>query len=268
MELQRIFTPEYVNVLTNDIKVENYVGESIKYDDSQVRRLKGVEKPERLEEKMLNAPSKFDAAIILYESFKDITPTLAANSVLWVYLSHVDLANYVRREWPDLEKYESDNKKSGVKKGQTSSDDDRKKYIRDHWLISQNGLMRTSLMNLWWSVYLTVDESLGDEHKYDLTKIFFSNDGLRTRRLGTGHLGRNKEALKGILSFMKDNPQIFDSGIENRMIWITRHFNLIGGTKPLSNLPHTFFYKELVKYKSHLESISKREQVTGPDAFV
>lgn len=41
MELQRIFTPEYVNVLTNDIKVENYVGESIKYDDSQVRRLKG-----------------------------------------------------------------------------------------------------------------------------------------------------------------------------------------------------------------------------------
>lgn len=51
MELQRIFTPEYVNVLTNDIKVENYVGESIKYDDSQVRRLKGVEKPERLEEK-------------------------------------------------------------------------------------------------------------------------------------------------------------------------------------------------------------------------
>ena len=177
MALQRIFTPEYVNLLTNDIKVENYVGESIKYDDSQVRRLKGIEKPEGLEEKMLNAPSKFDAAIILYESFKDITPTLAANSVLWVYLSHVDLVNYVRREWPDLEKYESDNKKNGVKKGQTRSDDDRKKYIRDLWLISQNGPMRTSLMNMWWSVYLTVDESLGDEHKYDLTKIFFSNDG-------------------------------------------------------------------------------------------
>lgn len=85
----------------------------------------------------------------------------------------------VKKQKPDLEKYESDNKKSGVKKGQTRSDDDRKKYIRDHWLISQNGLMRTSLMNLWWSVYLTVDESLGDEHKYDLTKIFFSNDGLR-----------------------------------------------------------------------------------------
>lgn len=50
MELQRIFTPEYVNVLTNDIKIENYVGESIKYDASQVRRLKGIEKPEKLED--------------------------------------------------------------------------------------------------------------------------------------------------------------------------------------------------------------------------
>ena len=28
------------------------------------------------------------------------------------------------------------------------------------------------------------------------------------------------------------------------------------------------YYKELAKYKSHLESISKREQVTGPNAFV
>lgn len=268
MELQRIFTPEYVNLLRNDIKVENYLGERIAYDDSQVRRLKGVEKPDGLEEKMLNAQSEFEAAIILYESFKDVTPTLAASPVLWVYLTHVDLANYVKRKWPDLEKYESDNKKKGVKKGRARSDDDKKKYIRDHWLISPNGLMRTTLMNLWWSVYLTVDESRGEEHKYDLTKIFFSNDGLRTRRLGTGHLGRNKEALKGILSFMKDNPQIFDSGIENRMIWITRHFNLIGGTKPLSNLPYTFFYKELEKYNDYLKSISSREQVTGPDAFV
>lgn len=156
-----------------------------------------------------------------------------------------------------------------MKKGDARTEEDMKKYIHDHWLTSPNGLMRTSLMNLWWSVYLTVDESLGEEHKYDLTRIFFSNDGLRTRRLGTGHLGRNREALKGILSFMKDNPDIFEEGIENRMIWITRHFNLIGGTKPLSNLPSTFFYKELEKFKDHLANqIKKREDVTGPNAFV
>ncbi len=263
MELQRIFTSEYVNLLTHDIHVENYSGESIKYDDSQVRRLKGVEKPQGLEEKMLNASSEFEAAIILYESFKNITPALAANPVLWVYLTHVDLARYVKKMWPNLEKYDT-----GKNKGKPRTEEDKMKYIRDHWLISQNGLMRTTLMNLWWSVYLTVDDTQGDDHKYDLTKIFFSNNGLRTRRLGTGHLGRNREALKGILSFMKDNPEIFDTGIENRMIWITRHFNLIGGTKPLSNMSNKYFYNELKKYKDYLMTISKREQVTGPNAFI
>lgn len=273
MELQRIFTPEYVNLLTNDIHPENYLGDHIKYDENQVRRLKGIEKPERLEERMLNASSEYESAIILYESFKDLTPALAASSVLWVYLSHVDLANYVKRDWAHLERYEADNKKKQIKKGDTRSVEDMQNYIHDHWLISPNGLMRTSLMNLWWSVSLTIlseDEmqALNCTDKYDLTKIFFSNDGLRTRRLGTGHLGRNREALKGILSFIKDNPEIFHNGIEYRMIWITRHFNLIGGSKPLSNMPSSFFYKELVKFKDHLSNIKSRDDVTGPDAFV
>lgn len=268
MELQRIFTPEYVNLLTNDIRPENYLSEKIKYDENQVRRLKGVEKPEGLEEKMLKASSEFEAAVILYEAYKTLSATVAANPVLWVYLTHVDLANYVKRDWPYLETYDADNKKKGVKKGDKRSEEDMKRYIHDHWLVSPNGLMRTSLMNLWWSVYLTVDETLGEDRKYDLTRIFFSNDGLRTRRLGTGHLGRNREALKGILLFMRDNADVFTTGIENRMIWITRHFNLIGGNKPLSNLKSKFFYDELERFKGYLMKIQNREDVTGPNAFV
>lgn len=266
MELQRIFTPEYVNLLTKEIHVENYLGDNIVYDVNQVRRLKGIEQPKGLEERMLNAESEFEAAVILYESYKNITPALAASPVLWIYLTHADLANYVKREWPDLRKYDTDNTRKKQEKGQQRSEEDMKKYIRDHWLISPNGIMRTTLMNLWWSVYMTVDENLED--KYELTKVYFSNSGLRTRRLGTGHLGRNREALKGILSFMKDNLEMFKDGIENRMIWITRHFNMIGGAKPLSNMPSEFFYKELEKFKGHLEGIKKREDVTGPNAFV
>jgi hypothetical protein len=254
MALQRIFTPEYANQLTNDINPENYLGEKILYNENEVRQLKGVEKPEGLEEKMLEADNEYEAAILLYDAYKEISPIIASNRCFWIYLTHVDLSRYVRKVWPDLEKI--------------SSDSDRKKYIRDHWLISPNGLMRTTLMNLWWSVYLTIDESLGDDHKYDLTKIFFSNTGMRTRRLGTGHLGRNREALKGILTFIKENPDIFESGIENRMIWITRHFNLIGGTKPLANMPSSFFKGELDKFKGHLQSISCREDVIGPEAFI
>lgn len=268
MALQRIFTPEYVNQLTNDIHPENYQGDKIKYNENEVRRLKGVEHPEGLEEKMLNAASEYEAAILLYEAYKDISPIIASNRCFWIYLTHVDLARYVRKQWPDLEIYHADNDKKEQKKSEPRSEEEKKKYIRDHWLISPNGLMRTTLMNLWWSVYLTVDESLGDDHKYDLTKVFFSNSGMRTRRLGTGHLGRNREALKGILTFMKDNPDIFESGIENRMIWITRHFNLIGGTKPLANMPSTFFKRELEKYKEHLKKISGRKDVQGPQTLI
>ena len=268
MELQRIFTPEYVNQLTNDIHPENYQEDKIKYNENEVRRLKGVEHPEGLEEKMLNAASEYEAAILLYEAYKDISPIIASNRCFWIYLTHVDLARYVRKQWPDLEIHHADNDKKEQKKSEPRSEEEKKKYIRDHWLISPNGLMRTTLMNLWWSVYLTVDESLGDDHKYDLTKVFFSNSGMRTRRLGTGHLGRNREALKGILTFMKENPDIFESGIENRMIWITRHFNLIGGTKPLANMPSTFFKRELEKYKEHLKVISGRKDVQGPQALI
>lgn len=268
MELQRIFTPEYVNQLVNDINPDNYKGDIAIYNANEVRRLKGVEKPEGLLERMLNAADEYEAAIQLYEAYKNISPVVAASRSFWIYLTHVDLFKYVKRDWPNLEVYEVDHKSRKQKKGDKRSDTDMKKYILDHWMISPNGLMRTSLMNLWWSVYLTVDESLGDDHKYDLTKIFFSNNGMRTRRLGTGHLGRNKEALKGILTFMKDNPDVFESGLENRMIWITRHFNLIGGTKPLANLPYTFFKRELEKNRDLLKGISKREDVMGPNAII
>lgn len=268
MELQRIFTPEYANQLMKDIDPDNYRVDHINYNENEVRRLKGVAKPEGLLDRMLAAANDYEAAILLYEAYEDISPLIASNRSFWLYLTHVDLAPYVQKIWPYLETYEAGNEKKKQKKGEKRTDESKINYIHDHWLISPNGLMRTSLMNLWWSVYLTIDKSLGDDHKYDLTKIFFMNDGMRTRRLGTGHLGRNREALKGILSFMKDNPTIFDSGLENRMIWITRHFNLIGGTKPLANLNSNFFYRELNAFKEHLKNIKDRSDVTGPNAFV
>ena len=98
MGLQRIFTPEYVNQLTNDIHPENYLGDKIKYNENEVRRLKGVEHPEGLEDKMLNATDEYEAAILLFEAYKDISPIIASNRCFWIYLTHVDLARYVRKQ--------------------------------------------------------------------------------------------------------------------------------------------------------------------------
>ena len=260
MELQRIFKPEYVNYLNNNIIVDNYSQEIFPIDSNQTQRLKGIEKPDGLEKKMIDTGNdKFKAAKLLYEAFENIPPLLASQEAFWIYLTHVDLINYVKKIWSEF-KINKD--------GTTKTEKESITYIKNHWFYSQ-GSMRTSLMNLWWSVYLTVDNESEDNHKYDLTEIFFMNDGLRTRRLGVGQLGRNREALKGILTFIKDHMKIFEEGgIENRMIWITRHFNFIGGAKPLGCQNSQYFYKELEKNIEHLKSIRRREDVTGPNAFV
>lgn len=261
MALQKIFTPQYTNFLREDINPDDYNKDSFPFKEEETLELMGVEKPEGLEEKMLDAKEECDAAIALYEAYQGISPLFASQRLLWVYLTHVDLFNYVKQQWPDIR---------ADKNGKPKTEADSIKYIRNHWFYSSNGPMRTTLMGLWWSVYLTVDNSKDD--KYELTRIFFINNGLRTRRLGTGQLGRNREALKGILGFIRDNRDIFDKdkggGLENRMIWITRHFNLIGGNKPLGCMSADFFYNELNNNKNFLEKISRREDVTGPEAFI
>ncbi len=280
MELQCIFTPQYVNFLENNIDVNNYYGEKFPYDAAQIKRLNGIEKPKDLESKMLAAQSRFEEAVLLYEAFENLSPMFAATRVLWTYLTHVDLFNYVKKRWPEYQYVQKKGQNVSPKSAEKS-----KKYISNHWFYSQ-GIMRTTLMGLWWSVYLTVKKEDGKANDYTLTRVFFSNDGLRTRRLGTGYLGRNRQALQGILSFINDHKDLFGldqdlnpilnndrdsdsaSGLENRMIWITRHFNLIGGTKPLGCLSEKFFYNELNKYKKHLKNIKKREDVVGSKCFV
>lgn len=280
MELQHIFTPQYVNYLENNIEVSKYYDVQFTFDSSQVKKLNGIEKPRNLEAKLLEAEDLFKEAILLYEAFENLPPMFAATKVLWTYLTHVDLLQYVRKRWPEYQYF-----LKGAKKGTRKSEEESRNYIRQHWFYSSNGIMRTSLMGLWWSVFLTLQKNEADgTNDYTLTKVFFSNDGLRTRRLGTGYLGRNKEALYGILSFINNNKELFGldenlkpilnqsedsaSGLENRMIWITRHFNLIGGAKPLGCQSREFFYRELDRYKDHLRKIKRREDVQGPNVFV
>ena len=90
------------------------------------------------------------------------------------------------------------------------------------------------------SRYITEDEDIKDVLQESFIKIFTFLDSFKYRGEGSLKAWMAKIGAGGILR----------------------------GLPPRPNLPHTFFYKELAKYKSHLESISKREQVTGPNAFV
>ncbi|MBS1579110.1 MAG: hypothetical protein JST29_05670 [Bacteroidetes bacterium] len=239
MAKQSIFKEKYVQTLKN-VNVEFYKSNTFVYDKKQVLMLPNVEQTFGLLDKLLqNVNDDCGNAIQIYEAFQKLEPIQASDGRLWVYLSHVDLYLYMVKRWNAVH----DNTAKGGKE-----------YILEHWFLSssaQSSLMRHALAGLWWSVYLSVDESKSD--KYELTKILFRQLDFPTRTLGTYKLGRHKEAVIGILEFIKENEQLFKSKFEDKTRFITKHLNVVGGVKPISYYDRNFFKSELQKISGMLE---------------
>ncbi len=253
MQLQRVFKTPYVDYLRKHIDVAKYKSESFDYDCSMVNVLANVYKPDGLCDKMIaNLDNEYEQAILLYEAFPNLSPLVASQPNLWTYLTHVDLFDFCKKRWPDID--------MGVKKEQRT-ENEKIDYIEDHWFRSPNGIMRTTLMNLWWSVYCSIDEEADAEHKYDYTKILFERQDFRTRRFGGSTLFRHREAVIGILKFIRDYKEIMDVYFEGRAIYIAKYFNHLGGTKQLAYMKRDFFYNELVSHLSDIEKINTREDI-------
>ena len=234
MALQKVFREAYVEALRSNIDPAKYAGESFDYEESQVHYMANVHQPENLDE--------LKSAIALYEEYKELTPLAASKNDLWAYLAHVDLFSYMQKRFPAVLDGTAD-----------------EKYIRDHWFRSAKGPIRSSLAGLWWSVYLTVDETRED--KYELTKILFHNDNIRTHYFGISTIFRHREAMIGILEFLVENPDISKVHFNSRCIYIAQYFNRLGAVKQLAYLDREFFKNELEKKKSVLLKVTSKAQV-------
>lgn len=251
--LQCVFKDSYIERLRKNINVDDYKGKVFPYDASQVKFLANVYKPVGLCDKLITAlDDEFTQAVLLYEAFQNLTPLAATQQCFWTYLTHVDLFEFCQKRWPMIDKNI---------KGEDRTEKEKIDYIEDHWFRSPNGVMRTTLMGLWWSVYCSVDESLGETHKYDFTKVLFSRADFRTRRLGVSTLIRHREAVIGILKFIQDYQAVMDEYFEGRVIFITKYFNNLGGTKQLAYLDRDFFYNELVAHLDDIKKINTREDI-------
>lgn len=250
MALQKAFKQEYTEQLRTHINPADYYGDTFAYDESNVRSLMNVAHPEKLAEYMEeHYDNDFECAVALYDAYKNISPLLAQDERLWVYLSHCDLYGYLKKRWPLPE--------------------DKSKqlnFIRDHWFKGTRGLIRSSLLGLWWAVYCTVDESADD--KYQLTKVLFSNYSFRTTFFGSTELFWYREGTKGILRFLMDNPDIVNQNFENRCQFLTKYFNQLGGIKQLASCDEQFFYKECERIKERILSVKSREDVQNKSALV
>lgn len=245
MALQKVFTPEYILKLKNGIDPLNYSNPSFSYDESQTRTLVGVQHTDNLID-LLDPSNNGDlkTAIAIYEAFENLNPVFAIQDDLWVYLTHVDLFDYVRKRW------------------EIPFDDTREaqiNHIEHHWFRDKFQFMRTTFAGFWWNVHLTVSPELSD--KYELTRYLFKNTEFRTSSFGELPLIRHEAAMKGILEFVRDNEQMFDSGFNAKARYIRHLFDILGGYKNLACLPKEFFYNTLDKKKSIINEIHEAKDV-------
>ena len=252
MALQPVFKRSYIEHLRTHIRPIDYMGDHFEYDRSQVVRLYGITQPEDLLQELDPSPDgDYKSAIAIYEAYKDITPLFAQQDDLWVYLTHVDLFEYVKRRWP------------------IKNDDDKEKQIaniQNHWFRHGKHLFRTPIAGLWWQVFLTKDEER--DNPYELTDLLFKNQEFRTVSFGELPLIRHKEAMIGILDFLKENEYLFQGGFNAKARYIRRLFFVIGGYKNLSYMKRDFFKKTLYNHISIIESLhDAKDVIVGADIY-
>ena len=247
MQLQKTFKESYMKTLRDAVRAETsitlYAGESFEIDASQVKRLANVYAPEGLAENLNEIwKDDFCSAIAIYEAYKDISPLLASNESFWAYLTHVDLFSYTQKRWPKVK-----------------DNDCTSEYIIDHWFLGKHGPLRNAIGTMWWSVYNTIDETR--ENKYELTEILFKSDTFRVRTFGSYQLIRHREAMLGILSFLKENPSILSNYFEIRVRFISKYFNRLGAVKQLAYLNKDFFYQICTDLKDKIINVTRLEQI-------
>lgn len=253
MQLQKTFKESYMKTLRDavrsEIAIPLYKADVFDVDTANVKRLANVYAPEGLTEKLNGIwENDFQSAIAIYEAYKNISTLLASNEAFWAYLTHVDLFSYAQKRWPK------------VKDDDCSAD-----YIIDHWFLGTNGLLRNAIASLWWSVYNTIDEERED--KYELTEILFKNYTLRVITFGSYQLIRHREAMIGILSFLKDNPEITATAFEYRGRFISKYFNRLGAVKQLAYMKRKFFYDVCATMKEKIICITKLEQLSDESLY-
>ncbi len=177
--------------------------------------------------------NEFESGKLLFESLK-LTPKQASDIGFWTYHNHYTFYKYIAIRWEDLWNENKNNIKPST-------------YVLNHWIqsnSSQGELINYPISGLWWSFYITVDETRED--KYELTKIFFKNQTLRIHQLGTARFARHKPAILGVLEFIKKYENKLNS-LEEASRTIIPYVNLLGGIRPLSYFEKDWFIDKLEK---------------------
>jgi len=238
MQEIKVFTYDYLVELQRNIEIQEeysaYLSDSFEYKENYPKGKTGVFISQDFTFKMPDANSSYDLenSILLYENIIGLNPTIASDSRLWTYLTHVRFWDYMKKRWP------------------IDNLEDPKGRIMDRYhlkYLKLESLTRNGIARLWWYVHLTVDENRKD--KYELTKILLSRAEIAVGLLERA-LGSNRNIRIAILEFLLKNDTIRKS--ENQTRTLYRQMNLLGGVKNLPFLKPSEIQEYLVKIKNSI----------------
>ena len=99
MELQRVYKKAYIESLRTKFTKEAYLQDKFVSDYNQTLPLADVyNNAKELSLKMIpDADHDIDSAIALFEAYPNLSPILASQESLWIYLAHNELFEYVQK---------------------------------------------------------------------------------------------------------------------------------------------------------------------------
>lgn len=262
MALQKIFEPSYANFLWQEVKegrnLSRYSMDIFPIDESKALYMDGiVVDVEALQDAMIKASSDYDAAIVLYETYKKagLTRLQASDDAFWLYLTHVDLFQYMKKRFPTVVNDKMFGKYN--KDDETKENQDKAKshinYVGIHWMF-QRETVRNGLAGLWWDVYCTVDEN-DIENPYKFTRFLFDHYDMRSINFANYALFRNKAQVRGIIGWLMKHEDVTATNFQNRLRFIAKHFNRMGATKQMVFMDEQFFHDELDKIYNDILSV-------------
>ena len=187
----------------------------------------------KIKQMVASVNSDVECAILLYEALPDLNGLFASYAPFWTHLSHYELFDYMKKRWPNITKNTDDTPKDVVQSIN---------YIRKYWFY--HGAMNSWLSSLWWSVFMTKDDNREDP--YELTRVLFYQEDMRTRTLGTYMIFRHEPARIAILEFIRDNREgILKTDFQDKVRYLMKVLNLLGGSKQLAYMDKTYFVNYL-----------------------
>lgn len=173
-----------------------------------------------------DSKTDYENAVKLYDSFKhQLNPVQASDLRLWSYLAHNTYWDYMRTRWAiDMASEEDED---DVGKDKIVSRIGSRYFFK---ASKGKAFVRQGIARLYWSAYLTYDESNPD-NPYEMTEYFLSKQDIFTVSTERS-LARNKELLLAALKVLKQNGDLKRAEIRSYFL----NLNQAGGVVVFDSL--------------------------------